>query len=748
MPVAATRRANRSAMMAVGLLLAVVGFLLWTQFVTARQAREWVSHTYEVLAVAKDLKIAVRDAETGQRGFLLTGRENYLQPYRDALDRITLVQGDLRRLTLGSPAQQDRLRSLASTIQHKLEELAQTIQIRRDVGPEAALRIVDTDVGRNLTVGIEAALDDVVAEEDRLLEARTTAANRAGTRTRWMTFGAFSLALCLLAFSARLLAAARDKLSRSEVEQRMLAVQLRASLDCISQGMGVFGTDHRLLRWNECFPTLLALPEAMMRQGVTYREIATWTAEVGGGGLVLETEDQIRHGRGGRATGEPVVYERTRDSDGRSLEFRRTVMPGGYVVMVTDITERVRAETSAREAQRMQAMGQLTGGIAHDFNNLLAVVLGSLELAKRCIEADSPILPRIERAIWGAKRGASLTQQLLAFARRQPLAPAPIDLSATLLGMSDLLQRTLGKHIEVQVVDAAGLWPAMVDATQVESALLNLTLNARDAMPDGGRLTIEVANKVLDTDYARQHTEVSPGDYVMLAVSDTGIGMSPEVLARVFEPFFTTKDVGKGTGLGLPMVFGFAKQSGGHVKIYSEPGEGTTVRLYLPRAFGVTSSALPRPGTPVELPRGSATVLVVEDEPSVRDITAAILRDLGYCVLEAGSGPEALRVFGESGAKLDLLLADVVLPGGMKGHEVARRVTEVRPTVRTLFMSGYTENAIVHHGRLDDGVHLIGKPFSREALACKVAEVLQLSVPAAADGKVVDFTPRQRLPLH
>jgi CheY-like chemotaxis protein len=272
----------------------------------------------------------------------------------------------------------------------------------------------------------------------------------------------------------------------------------------------------------------------------------------------------------------------------------------------------------------------------------------------------------------------------------------------------------------------------MADATQVESALLNLALNARDAMPGGGRLTIEVANKVLDRDYARAHAEVTPGDYVMLAVSDTGTGMPPEVLARVFEPFFTTKAPGQGTGLGLAMVYGFAKQSGGHVKIYSEPGQGTTVRLYLPRAVGAVLPPALRAGAPLELPRGSATVLVVEDEATVREVAASILRELGYRVLEAGDGPEALRVFGENQAHVDLLLADVILPGGMKGNEIARRLTEIQPGLRTLFMSGYTENAIVHHGRLDDGVQLIGKPFSREALARKVAEVLgQKANPAA-----------------
>jgi CheY-like chemotaxis protein len=288
----------------------------------------------------------------------------------------------------------------------------------------------------------------------------------------------------------------------------------------------------------------------------------------------------------------------------------------------------------------------------------------------------------------------------------------------------------------------------MADPAQLENALLNLALNARDAMPDGGRLTIELANKVLDDAYARDHAEVMAGDYAMVAVSDTGHGMPPQVLSRVFEPFFTTKVDGKGTGLGLPMVFGFIKQSGGHISIYSEPGEGTTVRLYLPRAIGVGARIGQRSATPIELPRGSATVLVVEDEPAVREIAVAILGDLGYRVLEAADGESALRVFGANASSVDLLLTDVVLPGRVRGRELAERIRAMRPEVKILFMSGYTENSIVHHGRLDDGVQLLGKPFKREQLARKVAEVLLVPAAGQSDqlaenGNVVEFQPRR-----
>ncbi len=395
-----------------------------------------------------------------------------------------------------------------------------------------------------------------------------------------------------------------------------------------------------------------------------------------------------------------------------------------------------------REAQKMQAIGQLTGGIAHDFNNLLQVILGNLEFVRAKLDGDAKLQTRIERAAWAAQRGATLTGQLLAFARKQPLAPAAIDLAATMPDLVPLLRRTLGEHIEVRYVESAGLWPAMADPAQLESAVLNLALNARDAMPGGGRLTIELGNKVLDREYARHHAEVVPGDYAMVAVSDTGHGMTPEVAARVFEPFFTTKPDGKGTGLGLAMVFGFVKQSGGHVKIYSEPGHGTTVKIYLPRAIGQLAAVGGRTAAPVELPRGSATILVVEDEAAVREIACAILADLGYRVLDAADGEEALRVFGANAAAVDLLLTDVVLPGKVRGRELSERVQAVRPEVRVLFMSGYTENSIVHHGRLDDGVHLIGKPFKREQLALKVAEVIGANH-SVETGNIVALRPKR-----
>jgi signal transduction histidine kinase len=734
-----TRNAHALAFAAAFLLLAAIGLASWIQFSNSRAAQFWVRHTYEVLRGVDGLGLALREAETGQRGFLLTGDQAYLAPYNGSRDQVVLLQGELRRLTADNPAQQENLRALGPLVERKMDELAQTIQLRRDKGFDAALRAVQTNAGLELDGQIRDVVGRMSAEEDALLTRRLEDASTSDRNARLIAvFGAL-LGAGLLAAAFRLLAVARARLAAAEATQRQLAEQMRAAFDSVTQGIALFDADAKLSRWNRSFKAHLDLPDRLLAPGVPYADIARQAADVAKAPF-LESPDQIEPGRSGRRFSGAVVYERTMD-DGRTFEMRRSQMnDGGFVLTLTDFTERMRAERAARDAQRIQAMGQLTGGIAHDFNNLLTVILGNLELARGKVASEGAI-KHLERATWAGKRGASLTQQLLAFARRQPLAPMPIDLSAALPELASLLRRTLGEQIDIRVIDTAGLWPAMADPAQVESALLNLALNARDSMPTGGRLTIEVANKVLDADYAARHAEVSPGDYVMLAVSDTGAGMAPEVVARAFEPFFTTKEAGKGTGLGLAMVLGFAKQSGGHVKIYSEPGHGTTVRLYLPRAIGVSIADRTRTAAPLDLPRGGASILLLEDDASVREVAAGMLRDLGYRVLEAEDGADALRTFKASDGGIDLLLADVVLPGGMKGNEVARRLQALRPDLRVLFMSGYTENAIVHHGRLDDGVQLIGKPFTREVLARKISEILSPSGPPKAQGpgNVIQF---------
>jgi len=383
-----------------------------------------------------------------------------------------------------------------------------------------------------------------------------------------------------------------------------------------------------------------------------------------------------------------------------------------------------RNEEALRQSQKMEAVGQLTGGIAHDFNNLLQVIIGNLEALQRNLPADSARLQRAcGNAMAGAQRAASLTQRLLAFSRRQPLNPRPVDPNALVGSMSEMLHRTLGEMVSVETVRGAGAWRVEVDPTGLEAAILNLAVNARDAMPDGGKLTIETANAYLDDAYVRTHSEVTPGQYVVISVSDTGTGMDAATVGQAFEPFFTTKPVGQGTGLGLSQVYGFVKQSGGHLKIYSEPGEGTTIKIYLPRLNRPETEEAP--GETQVAPEGSATetILVLEDDQDVREQSVEALAELGYRVVEAGDGPTALRLLRRE-AHVDLLFTDVVLPGGMTGAQVAREARDIQPGLKVLFTTGYARNAIVHNGRLDPGVQLITKPYTFTDLASKIRDVL------------------------
>jgi len=381
------------------------------------------------------------------------------------------------------------------------------------------------------------------------------------------------------------------------------------------------------------------------------------------------------------------------------------------------------AEDQVRQLQKMEAVGQLTGGIAHDFNNMLAVIIGGINLMQRRIErGDTDVGKYADAAMEGATRAAALTQRLLAFSRQSPLAPEPIDLNRMTGGLTELLTRTLGERVRLETVLGAGLWKAHADPNQLENAIINLAVNARDAMPDGGRLTIETGNAHLDEVYAADEG-LNPGQYVLLGVSDTGTGMTTETLSRAFEPFFTTKAVGKGTGLGLSQVFGFARQSGGHVKIYTELGHGTTFKIYLPRFFGEAmpapvkrTAAVARGGSPEEV------ILVVEDEDRLRNFTTEALRELGYTVVHAANGAEALAMI-RGGQGADLLFTDIVMPG-MTGRQLAEEAAGLIPGLRIVYTTGYTRNAVVHNGTLDPGTNFLAKPFGFDQLAAKIRQVL------------------------
>jgi len=515
--------------------------------------------------------------------------------------------------------------------------------------------------------------------------------------------------------AVRLVGGLSDRTDRHR-DQRRLREQA-ALLDAAQDAIIVRDAEDRITYWNRGAERLygwraeevvgLPVHEVIYDDPAGFRAATRYTLTEGAwiGELVQVKRDRAR------VTVE-ARWTHVRDEEGASR---------GVLAINTDVTERLELQRKLQHAQRMEAVGRLTGGIAHDFNNLLTVVLGTSDILVDSLAHEPELAAFAEMARAAAQRGAELTHHLLSFARRQPLAPHVIDLNRLLADMDGLLRRALGEDVQIELIRGGGLWEALVDPTQLESAILNLCLNARDAMPRGGRLTIETANARLDTEYADNHAEVIPGQYVMVAVTDTGEGMTPEQISRAFEPFYTTKPEGAGTGLGLSMVYGFVKQSLGHVKIYSEVGEGTVVKLYLPRARKSPSLAdaddSPRRAL---APGGSERILLVEDDELVRGFAARELMALGYEVVSAADGLEALARLQADPEGFDLLFTDVVMPGGLNGSELAEEARQIAPAIAVLFTSGYTENAIVHHGRLDPEVLLLHKPYRRLELAAKV----------------------------
>ena len=435
------------------------------------------------------------------------------------------------------------------------------------------------------------------------------------------------------------------------------------------------------------------------------------------------TRENMRHARRGR---DPRNFEcRYVHRDGHLVTLAWTGIwsepDGQYFFIGRDMSERILLESQLRQAQKMEAVGQLTGGVAHDFNNILTVIIGMTEILSQELAGNAALAPLVAAVDEAATRGAQLTQRMLAFARKQPLHARNFDLNEVVRRTAAMLQPVLGEDIAVKPVLGDGLWETFADPSQVEDAILNLAVNARDAMPSGGELVIETSNAVLDENYAAQNVEVMPGEYVVVSITDSGSGMPPEVLERVFEPFYTTKEVGRGSGLGLSMVYGFAKQSRGHVKIYSEVGHGTRVMVYLPRAAVAKEEEAP---PPVRVhPVGRETVLVVEDNDAVRKVAVRILRGLGYQVREAADGPSALALLEQPGS-IDLLFTDLIMPKGMSGQELLTRAHAIRPDLKALFTSGYSERFIKDKGATQEGVPLLSKPYRSQSLAEAVRAAL------------------------
>ncbi|HLG87332.1 MAG TPA: CHASE3 domain-containing protein [Alphaproteobacteria bacterium] len=714
-------RASPRMMGRRGMLLgALPGILLIAAFtylalgaVRLEESRALVNRTFNIMFADSAIYSALQDADRGQRGYLLTGDPQYLGPYERGTARLPDALAQLNSLAAGDPDLKAHAEALQHAIDPKLVELKQTIALRKNGSLDAAMAVVNSDVGEKMMRDIGMQVGQILRLEQTLLGQRLEASADSERNLSVAASVGGGLSIVILAWIAISLYRSHHRASLSEK-------RLQATLDAVREGVAAFDYNNRLVAWNKLFIDLLRLPAAMVRQGLSLSDVVAFKDQLGAHELAsdLATLDERS-----RRAGKPLMVERERD-DKRLIEiYHNPLEDGGFVTTFIDMTDRRHAERAARQAQKMESLGQMTGGIAHDFNNLLTIIVGNLDLLKAKINHDERALRNINLALMGAERGAKLTHQLLAFARRQPLEPRPVNLGQLLPDLTELLRRSLGELIDIEVIGAAGLWNTSIDPHQFENAVLNLAINARDAMPNGGRLTLELANVWVDEAYAVRHEEVDPGQYVMFGVTDTGSGMPPEIAARAFDPFFTTKGDG-GTGLGLSMVYGFVKQSGGHVKIYSEPGHGTTVKIYLPRTMEMNEPGYV-PAANVDL-SGSETILVVEDDDTVRSTVVGMLADLGYRVLEAANGASALTAL-ESGEPVDLVFTDVIMPGSVSSRVLAERARELRPGIKILFTSGYTENTIVHNGRLDPGVQLISKPYGREQLAQKIRSVLARS---------------------
>ncbi|HEY0105945.1 MAG TPA: CHASE3 domain-containing protein [Rhizomicrobium sp.] len=713
------------------LVLAGVAYLTVAFAQNERAEQGWVVHTYQVIDSLRAVLADAADAETGERGYLLTHKPGYLQPFHAAKLRTARDLDRFEFLTRDNPQQQKRAGALRGLVEGRLRLLDSAIAGSGGVASVPPSLVALMDRGKAVMDMVRLIVAAALDEEQRLLEQRI-ATRRAVERSEIMSAVlAALLALVVLLGAAGLLVRNNARLAVSEALRRRQASILQATLDNIRDGILVFDETDRVAAFNNIFFRLMDFPERLATIGATLDAFKDFD------------EGQVR-----RPFGEvPLTgagesrFERVLRAE-RDLDVYRAAVPGaGFLVAAADVSARVRAEAAVRQAQKMEAVGHLTGGVAHDFNNLLQIISANLDLAVADARANPRVAERLQNAIAAVERGSRLTSQLLAFARRQALDPRSTNLSRLLRDMTDLLRRTLGERVEVEAIVSAGLWNTLVDPSQVENAILNLAINARDAMPDGGKLTIELANAFLDDAYAVQHAEVTAGQYVMLAVSDTGTGMPAGVVARVFDPFFTTKPEGKGTGLGLSQVYGFVKQSGGHVKVYSEPGQGTTVKIYLPRTRKPQEGL--GPVTTTDAVGGSETILVVEDDAGVRAAVVDILGELGYAVLKAESAEQGLAVIG-SGARIDLLFTDVVMPGPINTREFARRAQELRPGLKVLYTSGYTQNAIVHNGRLDDDAFLLSKPYRKDDLARKLRSLLDVPQPPGPDAPIDAAPPGRR----
>jgi two-component system cell cycle sensor histidine kinase/response regulator CckA len=709
------------------LLIGVVAFLSIRDLV---RNSDRVAHTQEVMAHAALVGSLLADAETGQRGYLVTGDPIYLEPYTAAAGSLRIEVDSLALLTHDNPRQRQRTGHLRTLTSERMAMLAAGITARRQGGPESGRQWLIQDKGRRAMDEARSVLQDIRDQEEVLLEKRDRAARgSAMLATMLIILGSLAGIVAVALASGMVRRDLRRRIevesdlreARDELEERVRerTAELEAVIETSPLPIAAIDPKGNVTLWNRAAEATFGFTRDEML-GKPYQPVDADDRK--------NAEDVLRR----ISAGVPVnAYEtHARKKDGTVLDVAvysaPLRAPGGrplgVLAVIADRTERRHLEDRLRQSQKMEAVGKLAGGIAHDFNNLLTAITGYTDLLYLRLPGDigKRELTEIRKA---SDRAASLTRQLLAFSRQQVLQPKVIQVNEVVGNLAGMLSRLIGEDIELTVSLDVQAGPVKADPFQLEQVLMNLAVNARDAMPRGGKLTIETGNVILDEGYARAHPDVKPGQYVMVAVSDTGIGMDSDTRARIFEPFFTTKALGKGTGLGLSTVYGIVKQSQGHMWVYSEPGQGATFKVYLP-LHQEAPEAPPPPQPTRVVPRGWETILAVEDEESLLNLVTEILKDAGYNVIPALGPKEAVRAMLEHrDGSIHMLLTDVVMPG-MSGRALADQVTRERPGMRVLYMSGYTDNAIVHHGVLDPGVTFIQKPFTPDALIKKVREVL------------------------
>ncbi|MCG2632097.1 CHASE3 domain-containing protein [Bradyrhizobium sp. WYCCWR 13023] len=717
--------------------------------VKSRSDTAWVSHTVQVLKKISDLRALIRHAESAARGYEIYRSSSFNDEFQAAHAQIAPALADLKRGLRDNPDQIALLDATEPLVLRRVEVAAEAMRMRAANDEAAIAALNGKGEGRSLMDTVIGNLDRLSSGEERLLSARSQDSRRTSIVLLGIDVAGALVILLLVVMVMRESQRATVQLQSSLEQTQAAKVALEAAVAERTEHL-VTAHDELRLSVNVLQSTFRSMAEAVLvidkegtvllsnpaaermllhRAGMSLGNLRVLSDVFHGDGVTPLKSDELPSARVLRGDEfealEMIVRPHSGNGTRHLMISGRPMRDGqgnvsGAVLVYHDATASRETERQLYQSQKLDSIGKLTGGVAHDFNNMLTVISGNTETLVAGLK-DQPELQRTARLIDdAAARCADLIQHLLAFARKQPLQPRDVEINAAIADIAKLLRPTLGEQIQIETVLEKGPMTSHIDPSRLTNAVLNMAINARDAMPNGGKLLLETHHVVLDEAYAQANADVTPGPYVMLAVSDTGTGMPQSVQDNAFEPFFTTKEVGKGSGLGLSMVYGFVKQSGGHIKIYSEEGHGTTIKLYLPPGQGVVEATSPI-GPQAE--GGAETIFVVEDDNLVRTFVTAQLQSLGYKTVAAADSKTALQLI-DAGQAFDLLFTDVVIPGGMSGRELADEVAKRRPGVRVLYTSGYTDNAIVHHGKLDDGVMLLTKPYRRNQLAEMIRKAL------------------------